>query len=106
MDTFQTESNNSKQEFENARFKSLLNSLRLFLIGRENELLSFDKIRKGLSLRNQKYLGIKTVSIDNIVGSLGRYKDFDRYFLPKKVHLMQRWLIYTAHSLRIYIFQP
>jgi len=104
MDTFQTESNNSKQEFENARFKSLLNSLRFFLIGRENKLLSFDKIRKGLSLRNQKYLGIKTVSIDNIIGSLDRYRDFDRYFLPKKVHLMQRWAnIYSAFSKDIYL---
>jgi len=99
MNTFKTADNNSKQEFENARFKSLLNSMKFFLIGRENELLSFDKIKKGLGLRNQRYLGIKTVKIDEIVGSVDRYKDFDKHFLPKKTHLIQRWAnIYRAFS--------
>lgn len=91
MNTFKTADSDSKQKFENARFKSLLNSLKFFLIGRENELLSFDKIKKGLGLHNQRYFGIKTVAVDEIVGSVDRYKDFDRYFLPKKTFLMQRW---------------
>jgi hypothetical protein len=91
MNAFETAGSDSKQKFENARFKSLLNSLKFFLIGRENELLSFDKIKKGLGLRNQRYLGIKAVAVDDIVGSVDRYKDFDRYFLPKKTFLMQRW---------------
>ncbi len=81
----------SNQEFESARFKSMLNSLKYLLIGRNNELLSFDKIKEDLGLRNQRYLGIQTVEVDSIVGSLDRYKDFDRFFLPKKAHLQARW---------------
>jgi len=99
MNTFKTADSNSEQEFENARFKSLLNSMKFFLIGRENELLSFSKIKKGLGLHNQRYLGIKTVKIDEIVGSVDRYKDFDKHFLPKKTFLMQRWAnIHKAFS--------
>lgn len=91
MDNLWITNNTSNQEFENARFKSLLTSLKYFLIGRNNELLSFEKIKKEFELYKQNYLGIRTVPIDAIVGSFDRYKDFDRYFLPKKVHLQQRW---------------
>lgn len=91
MDNYDTVNNVSNQEFESARFRSLLTSLKYFLIGRNNELLSFEKIKKGFELYKQKYLGIQTIPIDVIVGSFDRYKDFDRYFLPKKVHLQERW---------------
>jgi len=91
MDNYKIVNAVSNQEFESARFRSLLTSLKYFLIGRNNELLSFEKIKKGFELYKQKYLGIQTIPIDVIVGSFDRYKDFDRYFLPKKVHLQQRW---------------
>lgn len=91
MENPRTGFNISNQEFENARFRSLLTSLKYFLIGRNNELLSFEKIQKGFELYKQRYLGIQTVPIDAIVGSFDRYRDFDRYFLPKKVHLQRRW---------------
>jgi len=91
MANINTSYNISNQEFESARFKSLLHSLKYFLIGRNNELLSFEKVKEGFSLYKQRYLGIQTVRVDNIVGSLDRYRDFDRYFLPKKVHLQSRW---------------
>ena len=91
MDNYDIVNNVSNQEFESARFRSLLTSLKYFLIGRNNELLSFEKIKKGFELYKQKYLGFQTIPIDVIVGSFDRYKDFDRYFLPKKAHLQQRW---------------
>lgn len=91
MDNYEIVNNVSNQEFESARFRSLLTSLRYFLVGRNNELLSFEKIKKGFEIYKQKYLGIQTIPIDVIVGSFDRYKDFDRYFLPKKAHLQQRW---------------
>jgi len=36
-------------------------------------------------------LGIRTVSIDSIVGSEGRYRNFTKYFLPLKEDLRDRW---------------
>lgn len=81
----------SNQAFDEARFKSLLNSLKYILIGRNNELLSFDKIKNSFGLYKQNYLGMQTIEVDKIVGSIDRYSDFDRYFLPKKAHLQRRW---------------
>ncbi|MBM3700828.1 MAG: hypothetical protein FJW68_07980 [Actinobacteria bacterium] len=89
----------SGQEFENARFKSLLNDLKYFLVGRNNELLSFDKLKQGFELYRQQNLGIQTVNLEDIVGSIDRYQDFDRYFLPKKAHLQRRWA--KIHNLLI-----
>ncbi len=89
----------SSHEFDNARFKSMLLNLRYFLIGRNNELLSFEKIKKNLELYNQRNLGIQTVRIKDIVGSLDRYKDFDSYFLPKKMSLQRRWA--NIHNLLV-----
>jgi len=89
----------SNQEFEEARLRSLLNNLKYLLIGRNNELLAFEKIKKDLRLYKQNYLGIQTVELKNIVGSLERYNDFDRFFLPKKEHLQRRWA--KIHNLLI-----
>jgi len=96
----------SNQEFESARFKSLLNNLKYFLIGRNNQLLSFEEIKKEFKLYKQGYLGIKTVRVDNIAGSLDRYRDFDRYFLPKKVHLQRRWAKIHNLTIRDVILPP
>ena len=81
----------SAQAFEDARLKSLLKNLRYLLVGKENELLSFEKIRKDFLLYQQRSLGIKPVEVQKIIGSFDRYRDFDKYFLPKKVHLQKRW---------------
>jgi hypothetical protein len=97
--TDSTSSSISDQEFENARFKSLLNDLKYFLVGRNNELLSFDKLKQGFELYRQQNLGIQTVKLEDIVGSIDRYKDFDRFFLPKKAHLQRRWA--KIHNLLI-----
>jgi len=96
MQDFQSE---GKSQFESARFKSLLNNLRLLLRDESNQLLSFEEINRGLELHNQHYLGIRQVKLKNIVGSIDRYRDFDRYFLPKKAHLEHRWSnIYNAYK--------
>ena len=87
-----------RDAFESARFRSLLNNLRFFSRERPNVLLSFDEVNKGLDLHNQHYLGMREVKVDDIVGSIDRYKDFDQYFLPKKAHLEHRWSnIYAAY---------
>ena len=89
--TFENMASISNQEFENARFRSLLTSLKYLLIGKNNELLSFDRVKKGFGLYRRSNLGIQTVKVSDIIGSTDRYQDFDRYFLPKKMHLQRRW---------------
>jgi hypothetical protein len=48
-------------------------------------------VKGALGAVSQVYLRIRTVPLDKIVGSVGRYTDFDRAFLPSNGHLAKRW---------------
>lgn len=62
------------------------------LTGKDDSLLSFEQIRDELDLQNPVFKGIQDISLDNIVGSVGRYRDFTRHFLPLKDSLRERWI--------------
>jgi hypothetical protein len=54
-------------------------------------LLSFDEAKDALVGWSQAYRGIRTVEVEKITGSVGRYRDFDESFLPLKVSMSDRW---------------
>lgn len=56
-----------------------------------NQLLSFDEVKSALGAVQQVYLGMREVPVEEIVGSVGRHRDFDRAFLPSKGGLGERW---------------
>ena len=56
-----------------------------------NQLLSFDEVKGALGTVSQVYVGIREVPVSQIVGSVGRHRDFDRAFLPSKPDLGTRW---------------
>jgi hypothetical protein len=56
-----------------------------------NRLLSFDDVRRELLAYNRRYRGRRVVEVDEIVGSVGRWRDFDRSFLPARANLGERW---------------
>jgi hypothetical protein len=56
-----------------------------------NQLLSFDEVKGALGAVSQVYLGMREVPVSDIVGSVGRHRDFDRAFLPSKPDLGARW---------------
>ena len=56
-----------------------------------NWLLSFDEVKGSLGIFNQVYLGMRIVPVAKIVGSLNRYGDFDRTFLPARASLETKW---------------
>ena len=56
-----------------------------------NRLLSFDDVRRDLVADNRLYRGMRVVEVDGIVGSVGRWRDFDRSFLPARASIGQRW---------------
>jgi len=78
-------------DFNKARFKSFLNDVRSVLSGRPNQLLSYDDVKEKLRIGGPIYRGVKTVRVDQIVGSLNRYRQFDRAFLPKQDETSSRW---------------
>jgi dienelactone hydrolase len=61
------------------------------LTRRPTELLSFEEVQEKLRLSQSSYRGLQQVALDQIVGSVGRYNDFTRTFLPLLEEDSQRW---------------
>jgi hypothetical protein len=81
-----------RADFNRARFKSFINQVFSVLSGQPNNtLLSYDAIKEKLRVGGPMYRGVKTVRLDQVAGSLNRYHEFDRAFLPKEDQLASRW---------------
>ncbi|HEX7973520.1 MAG TPA: DUF4032 domain-containing protein [Anaerolineales bacterium] len=88
----------ANQDFERAFSRAFWRKVLARLTGANNELLPYDEVRARLPLWGQHYLGVQQVPIDRIVGSQGRYLDFDRAFLPVQSVTKDRWVsIDKAH---------
>jgi hypothetical protein len=81
----------AEANFQEARRKALLATILDTLRRQPSNLLAFEDVRARLNVRGQRYLGHQVVSLDHIIGSEGRYGDFDRRFLPRSDTLKQRW---------------
>lgn len=84
-------SDQSRADFQRALFKAFLNRVRDSLSGRRTTLLSYDDIKEKLHIGGPLYRGVQTVRVDQIAGSLNRYHEFDRVFLPASDKLADRW---------------
>lgn len=82
----------SEEDFSKVRNKALFNSIQHLLSPEETQLISLTDIKELLHPDNEVYVGMKTVPVSNIIGSEGRYNDFDNLFFPKHSHLKNRWL--------------
>jgi len=78
-------------DFSRARTKAIFFQIQNFLNTDRDKLLSFNDVKDILKPKNEVYRGNQTVPIKMIVGSEGRYHDFNKFFLPKKEHLRYRW---------------
>ena len=81
----------ARSDFSHARFKAFMNNVWAVLAGQPNTLLSFDEIKEKLRVGGPIYRGVKTVPVEQIVGSLNRYQDFDSVFLPTQSETAERW---------------
>jgi hypothetical protein len=80
-----------QKHFQAARRKALLAAIRDAVLRRPNDLLKFEDVRARLNVRGQHAIGHMAVPLDRIVGSEGRYADFDRHFLPRASVERHRW---------------
>jgi hypothetical protein len=83
--------NRARVDFQTARRKAFWREVFSFLGGRPNRLLSWREVCDKLGIRGQIYRGMQTVPVDRIIGSVGRYLDFDRAFLPTQGVTANRW---------------
>ncbi|MEW6287624.1 MAG: transcriptional regulator [Chloroflexota bacterium] len=89
--TDQPFSEQARADFQRARFKAFLHRVWDSLSGQRTTLLSYDDIKEKLHIGGPIYRGLQTVRVDQIAGSLNRYHEFDRIFLPASEKLADRW---------------
>ena len=92
-DTSMTAQSQSREKWNQARrhaFYQRLSSA-LGLTRQPVSLLSFEEVQQKLRLTQSAYRGLQQVPLSQIVGSVGRYHDFTRTFLPLVEGDGQRW---------------
>lgn len=81
----------AKAEVERARFVAGIHDLLAAVQRVPNELIPFDWVRH-LGPDGEASAGVQSIPVDAIVGSVDRYREFDRYYLPKEEYLDERWI--------------
>ena len=56
-----------------------------------NRILSFDEVTAALGWRGEHYLGLQTIQLDTVAGTVDSQRDFDRSFRPTSNRVRQRW---------------
>ena len=79
------------EDFRSARLQAKLESVVARLTGRSTELLSYEEVRRSLRGRERPSEQLEDIPLNAIVGSVGRYRDFTRSFLPKQESARDRW---------------
>lgn len=81
----------SEEDFNRAHTKAFINEIQHFLSPEEAKLISLNDVKQLIKSNAETYMGMQVIPINKIVGSEGRYNDFDNRFFPKSSHLRNRW---------------
>ena len=95
-------------DYEDARRKAAFQELVARFTGKsaELELLSYHDVRhklRGIEISRQN---LENIPLDSIVGSVGRYQDFTRNFLPRESTNKERWARVMANTTRLVGLPP
>ena len=71
-------------DFRRARRKAALQEIVSLFTGKSNALLSFEEARQRLKGSGEEVRGLQEIPLKAIIGSVGRYADFNRNFLPRR----------------------
>jgi hypothetical protein len=69
-------------------------------------ILPFEEVVEALGYRGERYLGLQTITLDSIVGTVGRVRDFDRRFRPTSRRTRKRWERMATAARRGEAFPP
>lgn len=78
-------------DFERAWWRALFGRLVAWVRGDEASLRAFHEVRKARRADNRVHLGRRVVEVSRIDGSVGRWRDFDRSFMPVRSSAGARW---------------
>lgn len=77
--------------WQQARRAAFVEDALAALAGRSSDLFDFEQVSDKLGLSTACFRDLQTVPLDRIVGSVGRYAEFTRAFLPRADSLRERW---------------
>ncbi len=78
-------------DYGRARLKSFLRRIITLISGQPRELITYEAVKASLHIGGPIYRGVEEVPLDAIVGTLDRYRDFDRAFYPTQNETAGRW---------------
>lgn len=96
----------AREDFNKARSKANISQILNALTPERQKLLALEDVKKLIKPKSETYIGMKAINIDLIIGSEGRYKDFNRTFLPKKEFIRNRWESIDKAHLKSVILPP
>ena len=79
------------RDFQAAHHSAAIQGVMARLRGRSNDLLSYEEVARMLRLRGSSDAGTHPIPVRSIVGSVSRYTDFTRTFLPRHAEDQERW---------------
>ena len=82
--------------FGGARRQAQLEQILAFLNGASASLLSYEEVAARLKATKTRKRELREIPVDAIVGSVNRYQDFTRHFLPKRNIDQERWAMIDA----------
>ena len=83
-----------EDDFNRARRRQVLALLAGWLRGQPGHvrrILVLDEVVAGLGWRSEHYLGLQTIPLDTVAGTVDSRRDFDRKFRPTSNRVRQRW---------------
>ena len=83
-DTYDNTYKLAENDYRNALREAFWRNLGSRLKRGCNDLLSYERVFKHLHQNAPRILGLQTIAVDDIVGSAGRYAEFDLAFRPRR----------------------
>jgi hypothetical protein len=97
----------ARQRFMEARGKASQQDLIARLTGRDDDLIPYEAIAQVLQAHDQiPHRSPQTIPLDRIVGSVGRYRDFTRSYMPREHVRLERWARIDAAVNRMEALPP
>jgi hypothetical protein len=87
-------SQDAQEDFSRARRRAMLARVSDRLRGQPsdvNVILPFEEVIEALGRVSERALGLQTIPLDSVVGTVGRTRDFDRSFRPTSNRMRPRW---------------
>ncbi len=87
-------SSDAQSDFGRARRRQVAARLARRLRGEPGDvhlILPFDEVIEALGRRTERRIGLRTIPLDSIVGTVDRTREFDRSFRPTSRRVKRRW---------------